>query len=170
MHFELNDCEMRMQAYELILNNVKHKFIIHERIKELKTMWVRLTIGKIKPEKLDDIMSNFEKYLNYDDKDIIVQAAIVHAQFEIIHPFLDGNGRIGRMLIPLLFYSRKAISDPVFYISSFFEKNRDEYYKKLNIITSSGNWNDWIAFFINAVTTNLTLIIRNNLLYYLNFL
>ena len=78
-----------------------------------------------KPEMLNDIMSNFEKYLNYDDKDVIVQAAIVHAQFEIIHPFLDGNGRIGRMLIPLLFYSKQTMSEPVFYISSYFEKHRE---------------------------------------------
>ena len=103
------------------------------------------------PEKLNDIMTNFEKYLNYEDKDIIVQAAIMHAQFEIIHPFLDGNGRIGRMLIPLLFYSKKIMSEPVFYISSSFEKNRNDYYANLNTITSTGNWNDWISFFIYSI-------------------
>ena len=103
------------------------------------------------PEMLIDIMSNFEEYLNFNDKDVIVQTAIIHGQFEIIHPFSDGNGRIGRMFVPLFFYIKDVMSEPVFYISSYFEKNRDDYYKNLNHITSGGDWDQWIAFFIDAV-------------------
>ncbi|MBA1334233.1 MAG: Cell filamentation protein Fic [Firmicutes bacterium] len=91
------------------------------------------------PEKLPDYLSNLEKYMNDDDKDYIVQAAIIHAQFEILHPFLDGNGRIGRMLIPLFLFTKGVMSDPVFYISSYMEEKREEYYYNLNRITGYGD-------------------------------
>ena len=103
------------------------------------------------PSGIANYLSNLEKYLNIDDKDIIIQSAIIHAQFELIHPFLDGNGRIGRMLIPLFLYSKNVMSEPVFYISEYFEANRAQYYNKLNKISSENNWTAWISFYLKAV-------------------
>lgn len=98
-----------------------------------------------------EALSNWEKYMHLEDKDILVQMAIVHAQFEIIHPFLDGNGRMGRILIPLFLYHKEIIQEPVFYLSDFLESNRSDYYDALKDITDSGNWTNWIRFFLNAI-------------------
>ena len=76
----------------------------------------------------------------------------MHAQFEIIHPFEDGNGRIGRLLIPLFLYQKKRLSQPMFYLSAYLEKHRDEYYRYLRAISQKGDWNGWIHFFLQAVT------------------
>lgn len=103
------------------------------------------------PWGLINHLSNFEKYIHYDEKDRLVQLAIVHAQFEIIHPFLDGNGRLGRILIPLFLYEKKVLHSPMFYISEYLENNRDEYYAKLRAISEEKKWDDWIEFFLQAV-------------------
>lgn len=102
------------------------------------------------PLILMEHLSNLEKYIHYNEKDKIIQLAIIHAQFEIIHPFLDGNGRIGRILIPIFLFEKKLLSSPVFYMSEYFESHRDEYYIKLREITEKGYWNEWIDFFLNA--------------------
>ncbi len=96
-------------------------------------------------------MEKLERFIHSNFPDRIVQIAIIHAQFEMIHPFLDGNGRIGRLLIPLFLYSNKLLKKPVFYISEFFEENRDEYYDKLLNITGNDDWQGWIEFFLKAV-------------------
>lgn len=96
-------------------------------------------------------LTNWENYINGNSQETLIQCAIMHAQFEIIHPFLDGNGRMGRMLIPLFLFQKKYISKPVFYLSEYFESNRQEYYSKLNGITANDNWDDWIKFFLNAI-------------------
>jgi len=77
---------------------------------------------------------------------------VVHAQFELLHPFKDGNGRIGRILIPLFLYQKKKLSQPMFYLSSYLEANREEYYVRLQNISREGDWNSWIAFFLTAIT------------------
>lgn len=92
-------------------------------------------------------LDNFEKYIHYEERDKLVQLAIIHAQFEILHLFLDGNGRIGRILIPLFLFEKKILSQPMFYISAFFETNREEYCNRLNAITDNKEWEDWILFF-----------------------
>ena len=99
------------------------------------------------PQLTDSYMSNLETYLHYDEINPLIQAAIIHAQFEMIHPFEDGNGRIGRLLIPLFFYYRGIIPSPIFYMSSYFERNRDEYIHNLANISKSNNWVSWIYFF-----------------------
>ncbi len=104
-----------------------------------------------KPSILMEHLSNFEKYVHYDEKDRLVQLAIVHAQFEIIHPFGDGNGRLGRILIPLFLFEKQVLHSPMFYISEYFERNRDEYYAKLNAISDKRKWDDWIEFFLRAI-------------------
>jgi len=107
-----------------------------------------------------DYLSNFEEYLHFDEKDRLVQTAIMHAQFEIIHPFLDGNGRVGRLLIPLFLYARQMLDSPMFYISAYFERNRTEYYDSLLRITEYDDWSDWIRFFLSAVITQSKVNIR----------
>ena len=103
------------------------------------------------PCALAQHLQAWETYLEIDDIDHLVQVAIVHAQFELLHPFKDGNGRIGRMLIPLFLYQKKAMTCPMFYISEYLEANRDAYYEHLKAISAQGDWNGWIAFFLEAV-------------------
>ncbi len=98
-----------------------------------------------------DALSDWEAYIHKEEKDITVQLALIKAQFELIHPFLDGNGRIGRMLVPLVLYDKKMLSEPTFYISSYFEKNRDIYYDRLHAISQEHDWNGWISFFLQAL-------------------
>ena len=102
---------------------------------------------------MKESLYNWEKYLHIDDKDVLVQLAIVHGQFEIIHPFLDGNGRIGRILIPLFLYHKKVIQEPVFYMSEYLESYRTDYYDALKNISDNNDWEHWIRFFLNGVIT-----------------
>jgi len=102
--------------------------------------------------EINELFSNFEKYLNSkDEQDVLVQIAIAHFQFEAIHPFLDGNGRIGRLLIPLFLYDRKVLSYPLLYVSQYFEEHRPDYYQLLNNISEKGEWIPWIKFFLRAL-------------------
>lgn len=103
------------------------------------------------PLQLMDHLQAWEVYLGSNDFDPLAQTAIVHAQFEILHPFKDGNGRIGRLLIPLFLFSKQRLASPMFYLSAYLEANRDEYYERLKAITSRGDWTGWIAFFLRAV-------------------
>lgn len=103
------------------------------------------------PQFVPDLMSNLEKYIHSKEKDIFVQLAIIHAQFEMIHPFSDGNGRTGRLLMPLFLYFKKKLNYPAFYLSAYFETNREEYYTRFENIELNGDWDGWIAFFLNAV-------------------
>jgi Fic family protein len=104
------------------------------------------------PQFLIEYLSNWEKYYHEERPDPLVQIAVIHAQFEIIHPFLDGNGRIGRMLIPLFLYERKTLSRPMFYLSAYLEKHRDEYITRLRALgQKDGAWNEWIEFFLSAL-------------------
>ena len=97
-------------------------------------------------------MSDLEKYLNGDDElDVLIRAGLIHYQFETIHPFLDGNGRIGRLLITLFLMEKKVLSTPALYISYFLKKNRIEYYDRMNEVRSKGNYEQWIKFFLEAV-------------------
>jgi Fic family protein len=104
------------------------------------------------PESVPEYLDNLEKYWHSDRPDPLVQLAIIHGQFEIIHPFLDGNGRLGRMVIPLFLYEKKLLSHPEFYISSYLEENRKEYTSLLrNLCVEPDAWNKWIQFFLAAI-------------------
>ena len=103
------------------------------------------------PLQLLDHLQAWEKYVRADDVDALVQASIVHAQFEMIHPFKDGNGRIGRLLIPLYLYQKKVLGTPMFYLSEHLELHREDYYARLQGISQRGDWDAWIAFFLTAV-------------------
>ncbi|MGI9345128.1 MAG: Fic family protein, partial [Gammaproteobacteria bacterium] len=103
------------------------------------------------PLRLQEFLQAWERYLDFDDSDFLLQTAVVHAQFELIHPFKDGNGRIGRILIPLFLYQKKALSQPMFYLSEYLEAHRDEYYQRLNDVSANGDWNGWVAYFLKAI-------------------
>ncbi len=103
------------------------------------------------PQMVMDLLSNWEGYLHTQEKDPLVQLAVLKAQFEIIHPFRDGNGRIGRMLVPLILYSKQLLSTPMFYISAYLEYHRDEYYARLQAVSRDGDWDGWITFFLTAL-------------------
>jgi len=97
-------------------------------------------------------LSNWEKYYHCEEEPI-VRLAIVHAQFEFLHPFLDGNGRLGRILIPIFLCEQGLLSQPTFYLSEYIEANRDEYVDRLNELgRSKHGWRDWTEFFLNAVS------------------
>lgn len=103
------------------------------------------------PQYISQLLGNLEKYIHADEKDTLVQAAIIHAQFEIIHPFIDGNGRVGRILLSIFLYFKKVLSHPLFFQSAYFELHRDEYYAKLLRITKNNDWNSWIDYFLHGV-------------------
>lgn len=105
----------------------------------------------ISSERLADAMSRWESYIHQEMPDLLVQAANLHAEFEALHPFLDGNGRLGRMLIPLFLWQRGCIERPMFYISAFFEANRDAYYERLLAVSRDNDWTGWCIFFLEAV-------------------
>ena len=86
-----------------------------------------------------------------DDIPALVKIGLAHAQFETIHPFLDGNGRIGRLLIVFLLHEREILAKPVLYISNFFVRNRTEYYSRLQAVRDTGDWEGWLAFFLRGV-------------------
>lgn len=104
------------------------------------------------PERLQEALGNWESYYHSDEKDALVQLAIVHAQFEFLHPFLDGNGRIGRILIPIFLFDKQILSSPTFYLSEYFEENRDEYIARLRALGNHREaWTDWCRFFLEAL-------------------
>jgi Fic family protein len=105
------------------------------------------------PLGLNDYLNNLLTNLQREDQEPIIQIAIIHAQFELIHPFLDGNGRTGRILIPLFLWQKKMIQSPVFYISEYLEENRERYYETLRLISEKGDWERWVCFFLQAVAT-----------------
>lgn len=103
------------------------------------------------PIVLKGALEEWQRYIALPSEDPLLQVAVAHAQFEILHPFKDGNGRIGRMLIPLVLHQREALSRPMFYMSEYLEANRDEYYDRLLGITADKDWHGWIAFFLQGV-------------------
>lgn len=112
------------------------------------------TARYIPPNVLDmqEAMSDLEKYINSDDSlDPLIQTALIHYQFETIHPFLDGNGRIGRLLITLFLIDKKVISCPALYISYFLKINRIEYYDRMSQVRKTGDYEQWILFFLQAL-------------------
>lgn len=113
----------------------------------------RISYTPVPPELTDFYMSNWEKFIHYTEPNILVQTAIIHAQFEMIHPFEDGNGRIGRLLIPLFLYYSGKIFTPTFYMSSFFEQDRALYLQMLANISQNNDWQGWIRYFLNGVIT-----------------
>lgn len=106
------------------------------------------------PHALGDALSAFEKYIHGDD-DLppLVRAGLLHVQFETIHPYLDGNGRIGRLLVTLLLEHWKLLTKPLLYLSLFFKRHRHEYYRRLGTVRTEGDWEGWLDYFLDGVAT-----------------
>lgn len=105
------------------------------------------------PEDMMNAMSDLEKYMNGEDSlDPLIQAALIHYQFETTHPFLDGNGRVGRLLITLFLMEKKILSTPSVYISYFLKMNRIEYYDRMTQVRKTGDYEQWILFFLQALS------------------
>jgi Fic family protein len=104
------------------------------------------------PDKIMGLLDNFEKFMHKKDRvHDLIKAALIHVQFETIHPFLDGNGRVGRLLITLFLYVKGYLKSPFLYVSLFFKTHRDTYYSKLNRVRKNGDWEGWINFFLEGV-------------------
>ncbi|GIV33826.1 MAG: Fic family protein [Chitinophagales bacterium] len=146
------------QLHEILLDGVRGAGKDRGNFRKIQN-WIgppgsTLEQARFVPPSVPNMMEglyNWEKYLHEEEKDVMVQLAIVHAQFEILHPFLDGNGRIGRILIPLFLYHKGIIHQPVFYMSQYLESNRQAYYDALKSITDTGHWTHWIQFFLQGI-------------------
>ena len=104
------------------------------------------------PQDMAECMSDLEKFMNDDDGvDPLIKAALIHYQFETIHPFLDGNGRVGRLLITLFLITQRVITSPVLYLSCFLKLNRIEYYDRMSEVRKAGNYEQWIKFFLQGI-------------------
>ena len=104
------------------------------------------------PVDMTEALSDLEKYMHSEDSlDVLIQTALIHYQFETIHPFLDGNGRIGRLLITLFLMEKQILSSPSLYISYFLKKNRIEYYDRMSEVRAKGDYEQWVCFFLEAL-------------------
>ncbi len=103
------------------------------------------------PDILNECLRDWENFIHTSELPLLLIAALMHYQFEAIHPFLDGNGRIGRLLITLLLCERNALPGPFLYLSAFFEASRSHYYERLNAVSSQSDWSGWFDYFLNGV-------------------
>ena len=103
--------------------------------------------------EIADCWADLERFINDipEETDPVIKAALTHVQFETIHPFMDGNGRLGRLIIPLILVEAGLIKEPLLYLSLFFKKHRQTYYDRLNQIRLSGDWENWLQFFVDAI-------------------
>ena len=110
------------------------------------------------PECIQECMGKLELFLHDkpEKTSVLTKAALAHVQFETIHPFLDGNGRLGRLLITLLLCSEKVLKEPLLYLSLYFKTHRQRYYELLNKVRMTGNWEEWLDFFADAVIHTAT--------------
>ena len=154
--FNLN---LLLRLHEILLHGVRGQNKARGRFRTTQN-WIGAPGSPIEkaqfvpPEPLliTGYLDNWEKYYHAERPDVLVQLAVVHAQFEIIHPFLDGNGRLGRILIPLFLFEKKILFRPMFYLSEYLEHHRDEYVERLQVIGGRATaWNEWIEFFLRAL-------------------
>lgn len=103
------------------------------------------------PDAIPELFSNLENYIHSEERDVLVQIGVAHYQFEAIHPFEDGNGRIGRLLISLMLYQKGLLSYPFIYLSEFFEEHRRDYYDLLGSVSEQGDWESWLGFFLRGL-------------------
>ena len=107
------------------------------------------------PEHLPTLLADLERFIHDPDTDLppMLKVALIHAQFETIHPFLDGNGRIGRLLIAALFEHWGLLSEPLMYLSGYLKQHQSEYYRRLSAIRTDGDWESWISFFLEGIAS-----------------
>ncbi|MDU8923642.1 Fic family protein [Pasteurellaceae bacterium LIM206] len=123
----------------------------HEQNYIADTISRKILFVPISPEKLENGLDLLFHYINENPDPILLKTAISHLEFEALHPFQDGNGRIGRMLITLMLWSNQTISAPHFYISGYLEEHKKRYMSLMRSVSQTGNWNEWAIFFLNAV-------------------
>jgi len=107
------------------------------------------------PERVAELLADMERFIHDTATDLppLVKVALIHAQFETIHPFLDGNGRIGRLLITALFEYWGVLSEPLLYVSAYLKQHQAEYYRRLSAIRTDGDWESWVTFFVEGVAS-----------------
>lgn len=104
------------------------------------------------PDLLPELLGDLEKFIHNDASlPLLIRIGVAHSQFETIHPFLDGNGRVGRLLVTFLLCEREVLSKPVLYLSFFFKKHRQEYYELLQSVRDQGDWESWLRFFLRGI-------------------
>lgn len=110
------------------------------------------------PQHVENCMASLERFIHTEDDGMaaLVKAALAHAQFETIHPFLDGNGRVGRLLISLMLFDAKVLDQPLLYLSYYFKQHRSEYYHLLDTVRAEGDWEAWLDFFLEGVASAAT--------------
>ena len=152
-------CRLIREIHEVLMENVRGQDKTPGEFRHSQN-WIgpancSLKDARYIPPNVEDMqtaMSDLEKYINENvDYDPLIRAALIHYQFETIHPFLDGNGRIGRLLILLYLMEQRLIEKPVIYISYFLKKNQIEYYDRISEVRRTGNFEHWIRFFLEAV-------------------
>jgi Fic family protein len=154
--FNLN---LLLRLHEILLEGVRGENKARGKFRKIQN-WIGAPGSPIEkaefvppdPLSLNGYLDNWEKYYHADEPDALVQLAIVHAQFEIIHPFLDGNGRLGRILIPLFLFEKKILFRPMFYLSEYLEQHRGEYVSRLRALGKNADtWSQWAEFFLQAL-------------------
>ena len=153
-------CRLIREIHEVLMENVRGQDKTPGEFRYSQN-WIgpancSLKDARYIPPNVEDMqtaMSDLEKYINENvDYDPLIRVALIHYQFETIHPFLDGNGRIGRLLILLYLMEQGLLTKPVIYISYFFKKNQIEYYDRISEVRRTGNFEQWIRFFLEAVS------------------
>lgn len=153
-------CRLIREIHEVLMENVRGQDKTPGEFRHSQN-WIgpancSLKDARYIPPNVEDMqtaMSDLEKYINENvDYDPLIRAALIHYQFKTIHPFLNGNGRIGRLLILLYLMEQKLIERPVIYISYFLKKNQIEYYDRISEVRRTGNFEQWIRFFLEAVS------------------
>ena len=153
-------CRLIREIHEVLMENVRGQDKTPGEYRHSQN-WIgpancSLKDARYIPPNVEDMqtaMSDLEKYINENmDYDPLIRVALIHYQFETIHPFLDGNGRIGRLLILLYLMEQGLLAKPVIYISYFLKKNQIEYYDRISEVRRSGNFEQWIRFFLEAVS------------------
>ena len=153
-------CRLIREIHEVLMENVRGQDKTPGEFRYSQN-WIgpancSLKDARYIPPNVEDMqtaMSDLEKYINENvDYDPLIRVALIHYQFETIHPFLDGNGRIGRLLILLYLMEQGLLTKPVIYISYFLKKNQIEYYDRISEVRRTGNFEQWIRFFLEAVS------------------
>lgn len=155
------DLDIILRAHRTLMQGVRGGDKAPGRLRRKQNYIVRHTRQKTevryKPPpygEVPSLLDNMIEFLhNTSDKDVsgLIQCALIHYQFEAIHPFLDGNGRVGRLIIPLLLNAKGILPEPLLYLSAYFDENREEYYRRLRRVSQTSEWGQWLAFFLTAV-------------------
>lgn len=164
------DIKMLMNAHKMLMENVRGQEMNPGEIRKLQnyigTPGSRIqdaTYVPPSPQHVEELLKSLEEFIHKPPGRIAVpvQCAMIHYMFEAIHPFSDGNGRIGRLLISLFFAERKLLGQPLLYLSAYFERHKMEYYSLLLKVSQNSDWVEWIRFFLRAIISQATDAIEN---------